>query len=74
VNYFLITYNRRTGAHQVLQFGSERRDALQARFKMEREHRDDPDLEVVVLGSDSIATLEKTHPRYFRGLEELTAN
>jgi hypothetical protein len=73
MNYFLVTYNRRTGQHDVKQFGMERVNALRARFALEREHHGNPDIEIVVLGSDSLQTLEKTHPRYFRTLSDLTS-
>jgi len=36
--------------------------ALRARFAVEHEH---PDLEVVVLGADSLETIKVTHSRYF---------
>ena len=72
--YFLVTYNRRTGAHKVKNFGARRESAMQARFKLEREHRSDPKIEIVVLASDSQESIERTHPRYFQSASELAAS
>lgn len=69
---FLIIYNRRTGESDVREFPAGRgREAVSARFDEERKHRDDPDVEVVVLSSSSRAELLKTHSRYFRSPEEI---
>lgn len=69
---FLVIYNRRTGANKVQEFPAGcGREAIRQRFVAEREHRDDPDIEVVVLGSDSREELLKTHSRYFRSAEEI---
>lgn len=63
---FVIEYNRRTGASQVTEFGAGRnRDALNYRFELERS-RSDADIEIVSLVSDSLATVRRTHARYFR--------
>ena len=64
---FLVVFNRRTGANSVREFPAGRgREAIRARFALEQQHRGDPDIEVVVLGSSSRAELETTHARYFR--------
>lgn len=71
---FLIIYNRRTGDQLVREFAAgQEREAIRARFKAERAHRGDTDIEVVVLGSDSRETLERTHSRYFKNVRELAA-
>lgn len=33
---------------------------------VEAEYRDNPDIEVVLVSSDSLATIRKTHGNYFR--------
>jgi hypothetical protein len=75
MKYFLLIYNRRTGVGRVhREFDeAERAAALQARFAFEAVHAEEPDVEVVVLGSDSEDTLRATHSRYFRSVSELTA-
>jgi hypothetical protein len=71
---FLIVYNRRTGAQNVREFAAGLgREAIRARFASEREHRGDRDIEVVVLTSESRDALERTHSRYFKSFQELTA-
>jgi len=72
---FLVVYNRRTGESDVRKFPAGRgRAAVRERFKQERLHRHDPDVEVVVLSSSSLDELLKTHSRYFRSAEEILEN
>ena len=69
---FLVIYNRRTGESDVREFPAGcGRAAVRERFNQERLHRDDPDVEVVVLSSSSRAELMKTHSRYFRTAEQI---
>jgi hypothetical protein len=69
---FLIVYNRRTGAVDVREFpAGQGREAIRARFEAEAEHRSEPDIEVVVIGSRSRNELLRTHSRYFRSAREL---
>ncbi|MDR2985831.1 MAG: hypothetical protein LBV34_13425, partial [Nocardiopsaceae bacterium] len=57
---FLVVYNRRTGESSVRRFAAGRaRQAVRERFAEERLHRDDPDVEVVVLVSSSEEELLK---------------
>ena len=68
---YLVIYNRRAGTivrHHRFQAPNT---ALAARFKAEREFREDPDIEVVVLGADSWDALKQTHSRYFKPVQEL---
>jgi hypothetical protein len=74
MKYFLITYDRSTGAYSVKDFGAMREHAMSARFQLEREHRADPEIEIVVLASDSQESIERTHPRYFHTASELAGN
>lgn len=74
MNHYLIVYKRSEG--KLLRCTEYRSQlsgelALKDRFAVERNHRDDPDLEVVVLGADSLATLKRTHGRYFFTAREL---
>ena len=64
---FVIAYNRRTGEREVTEFSGEgsQAEAMRLRVKLEAE-RDDRDVEVVSLVSDSLETVQKTHSRYFR--------
>jgi hypothetical protein len=72
---FLIVYKRSTG--QLIDcrdLGADRVKALRERFERERLAKDDPDLEVVVLGAPSIEALKRTDARYFKTEGELTAD
>jgi hypothetical protein len=72
MSYYLLVYDRSTGAVEVEEFANEERDlALHRRFAHEREQRNRPDIEVVVLGAESREALERTHARYFKTFQEL---
>lgn len=69
--HFLVIYDRRAGEiirHRRFQTPAP---ALAARFQAEREFREQPDVEVVVLGAGSWDALKLTHSRYFKGVREL---
>lgn len=69
--HYLVIYNRRAGEivrRRRFQAGGA---ALAARFEAEREFREEPDIEIVVLGADSWDALKHTHSRYFKGVQEL---
>jgi len=65
ISYFLIVYNIPADRAEVFQLGTDYKRALEAYNKAEESHRDNPDVEVVLLGSDSMETLYKTHSSYF---------
>jgi hypothetical protein len=77
---FLLVFDRSKGALIKLTEYSVRSEALQARFDVERLHRHDPSIEVVVLSARSEGDLGRTHARYFedtpqiahRGLKSLS--
>jgi hypothetical protein len=73
VRYFLLTYDRRRRkVVDTIEFPYEERDrALAARAALIQEHREDPDLEIVLLGANSLDDLKKTHSRYFKTVEQL---
>jgi len=71
MQHYLVIYNRREG--RIVRHRRFRTPgpALAARFEAEREFREEPDVEVVVLGADSWRSLERTHSRYFKPAQEL---
>ena len=71
MQHFLVIYDRRAGEIVRHQRFHTPTPALAARFEAEREFRDDPDIEVVVLGAESWDALKLTHSRYFKGVQEL---
>lgn len=64
---FVIEYNRKTGERRLSEFYGEdgHREAMRYRLKLERERRS-REWEIVSLNSDSVATIKKTHARYFQ--------
>ena len=70
---WLIVYKRSDGKLLRCDEFADGRAALAERFQAEREHAGDPDLEIVVLGADSLEALKVTHGRYFLSAPELAA-
>jgi hypothetical protein len=66
VTYFLLVYDRSQGKliEDPRAFG-DHADALNARFELEAKGFD-PDVEIVVLGGESVESLAATHARYFQ--------
>jgi len=74
VTQYLLRYRRSTG--DLLQFedlGPDRAAATAQRFEYEKAHKDDPDIEVVLLTASSPEALMRTHARYFKSVPELAA-
>jgi hypothetical protein len=71
--YFLIVYDQRAGQilHREEFPGHVRDKALAERFRLEKEHLHDSNIEVVLLGAPSEEALLRTHGRYFKSLTEL---
>ena len=76
MSYFLIVYDRKSGTVKRLQEfpEDEGRAALTERFRIESQNTNGNDLEVVVLGADSLETIQKTHSRYFKTAAELAGS
>jgi hypothetical protein len=73
MTHVLLVYDRASG--QLLRDDefADSREALQARFRLERNYLARPDVEVVVLSAQSRADIERTHARYFMSLDALAA-
>jgi hypothetical protein len=71
MKHFLVVYDRSRGSVVRMQDYNLADQALSARFEAEREYRDQPDIEVVVLGAESRQALTNTHSRYFKDVREL---
>lgn len=73
MKYYLIVYDQATGL--LIEFREfeqqDRAAALEARFKLEQDRLNQPSVEVVVLGGESRADLERTHARYFKSITEM---
>jgi hypothetical protein len=74
MSYFLLVYDRSTGALELTEFAEDEAPrASRERFERELAERGRPEMEVVILRSPSRAALERTHARYFKSVSELTA-
>lgn len=70
---WLVIYRRSEGKLLRCAPVEDGQEAIAERFRIKREHATDPDLEIVVLGADSVAALRATHGRYFHGYEAALA-
>lgn len=73
--FFILAYKR--PAAQLLEPLSSTvslNDARKRKAELESRYGQSLDVEVVLLESESEATLRRTHSRYFRTLEEMAAN
>lgn len=62
---FLLTYDIECGVARVEAFGEDKDRALVAYQDAEHAARDDSNIEVILLGSDSEDTIRHTHSSYF---------
>ena len=71
MTYYLLVFNRPRGqlVSEIVEF-ADHREAMAERLRLELENRDNPDLEIVVLGAESLTAIKNTHSRYF-GLANL---
>jgi hypothetical protein len=66
IHHFLVIYDiAAREAHVEDRFGSDHEAALEAYSQAEETYRGRGDIEVVLLGADSIDTIKKTHSSYF---------
>lgn len=66
IQHFLIVYDIPTGQAQVRNFDTDY-DAAQAAYaEIEGEMRDRDDLDIVLVGADSLETVKRTHSSYFQ--------
>lgn len=71
VRDFLLVYNldRQELVGDVREFENPT-EAAQAYAALEGEHRSDRNLEIVLIGTDSLETIRHTHPNYFGVLSD----
>jgi hypothetical protein len=72
IKHFLITLDPGTGEIDVREFGTDYDAAIVAYGEAERADTKRR-LDIVLISSDSLATIEKTHSSYFRSASELLA-
>jgi hypothetical protein len=74
VIHFLLVYDLNLGrlVHQAEFSDAEKAAAEYAH--LEQEHRGNHDLEIVLVGADSLETIQMTHGHYFDGKDPATAS
>jgi hypothetical protein len=65
IQHFIVVYDIAGRRADVEDCGSDYARALARYEELERTYRDDSNVEVVMLGSDSIEAIHKTHSSYF---------
>lgn len=69
IQHFILVFDHTKG-HLVtdpLAFGEDSKSALAEYSALEREHRNNPNMDIVLVGSDSLDTVKVTHANYFDG-------
>ena len=72
VMHFLLVFDH-SKAQLICEreFGTDLAAAVRAYGKMEKEHRDNSDIDILLVGSDSLETVKVTHANYFDGTAAL---
>lgn len=66
LRHYLVVYRVRAGRADMVEFAHDQyEDALDAYKNTEKEHENEPDVEVVLLSADSPESLMATHGRFF---------
>jgi hypothetical protein len=65
--HFLLVFDHDKGKLVHEERFDDSDTAVQAYFAMEKNHRETPMIEIVLIGSDSIETVKLTHANYFDG-------
>ena len=68
IQHFILVFDRRKG-HLVeqLSFGTQAKKAVSKYEALEQFYRDELHMDIVLVGSDSIETVQVTHANYFDG-------
>lgn len=66
INHFLLVYDRQEGVQrEIIEFGTDIAAALKRYQELEHAHAENPRIDIVLVGSDSIETIRITHANYF---------
>jgi len=66
IRHFLLVYDRANGRQLgVEEFGSDVDAALARYLEVEKRYADNPRMDIVLVGSDSLDTVRVTHSNYF---------
>ncbi|MDQ5894851.1 MAG: hypothetical protein QG596_1112 [Actinomycetota bacterium] len=70
IKHFLITYDIEAGQAKVRRFGENYSAALDAYTKAEDAHKNDTNLDIVLVGAENIDVIKRTHSSYFDTRDE----
>ncbi len=70
IKHFLITYDIEAAHAKVRRFGTNYAAALDAYTKAEEAGKDDPNLDIVLVGAENIDVIKRTHSSYFETRDE----
>jgi hypothetical protein len=75
IQQFLIVFDIDAQCAEVKNYGNDDEAALAAYAEYEQRYRNDPNIEVVLIGADSLNTVKRTHSSYFsvKGEDSLLA-
>ncbi|MGI8808217.1 MAG: hypothetical protein ACR2KK_10315 [Acidimicrobiales bacterium] len=73
MRHFLLIYDHKAQKLRTnTEFSDKECDAATDAYQAaEREHRDDSNIEIVLIGADSLSTVERTHGHYFDSQDRL---
>ena len=73
MKYFVVEYERPTGTLRMCQEFPDTEYAAAAKLRFERDlaNIEHPEVEIVLLSTDSLETLKHTHGRYFYTVSQL---
>lgn len=67
IKHFLVEFDPATGEVHVRRFGTDYEAAQAAYAAAEKDRGVGTNLDIVLLSSDSLATIKRTHSSYFTG-------
>lgn len=69
IQHFLVVYDAMRGPATVEEFGKDYEAALAAYTEREHEYRDRAEVDIVLLGAESLEIIKKTHSSYFEPVD-----
>lgn len=69
IQHFILVFDHNKGhlIDEPLTFGEDSKGALSRYSELERTYRENHNMDIVLIGSDSLETVKVTHANYFDG-------